>query len=325
MTHVAVAGSDLPSEERLDSADERAWLDLLARISRQSVTKHFQAYVDVPWDDPDYAIDAADARFALPETDPLGATAWYRAQPEAKRARIGLHMLASFMKIGVQFESTLKRGLLEYASHLPNGSAEFRYLYHEVIEEAQHSLMFQEFVNRTGLEVDGLPAYARLFARGLPRLARRFPELFFMFVLGGEDPIDHLQRSELHRGERWAHPLVRRISQIHVIEEARHLSFARAYLRRNVPKLGLVRRHLLRLRTPLILGNMARLMMQPSAQVVREHRIPKSALREAYRGNRVYARARSEALGKTRALCAELGLVAAPYTLVWRHFGILRS
>ena len=92
-----------------------------------------------------------------------------------------------------------------------------------------------------------------------------------------------------------------------------------------LPELGLVKRHLLRLRTPLILGNMAALMMQPSAQVVREYGIPKSALREAYRGNRVYARARSEALGKTRALCAELGLVAAPYTLVWRQFGILRS
>jgi hypothetical protein len=58
---------------------------------------------------------------------------------------------------------------------------------------------------------------------------------------------------------------------------------------------------------------------------VREYGIPKTALREAYRGNRVYARARCEALGKTRALCAELGLLSAPYTLLWRHFGILRS
>jgi hypothetical protein len=316
---------DLPDEERLAAADERAWQDLLARISRQSVTKHFEAYVDVPWDDPEYAIDRADPRFALPVTDALGATDWYQAQPEATRAAIGLHMLTTFLKIGVQFESTLKRGLLEYTARLPNGSAEFRYLYHEVIEEAQHSLMFQEFVNRTGLDVDGLPAYARFFARGLPRLASRFPELFFIFVLGGEDPIDHVQRGELHRGDRWAHPLVRRISQIHVIEEARHLSFARAYLRRNVPKLGFVKRQLLRLRTPLILGNMAGLMMQPSAQVVREYGIPREVLREAYRGNRIYAKARFDALGKTRALCAELGLIQAPWSALWRHFGLLRS
>ncbi len=325
MSFEAVLTGDLPDEERLAAADERAWRDLLARISRQSVTKHFQAYVDVPWDDPEYAIDPADPRFALPETDPLGATAWYRAQPEAVRARIGLHMIANFLKIGVQFESTLKRGLLEYTARLPNGSPEFRYLYHELIEEAQHSLMFQEFVNRSGLAVDGLPLFARVFARGLPRIARRFPELFFVFVLGGEDPIDHMQRSELLRGARWAHPLVRRISQIHVIEEARHLSFARAYLRRNVPRLGFVRRQMLCLRTPVILGNMARFMMQPSAQIAREYRIPKSALREAYRGNRVYAKARCEALGKTRALCSELGLIRWPYSAIWSRFGILRS
>jgi hypothetical protein len=66
-------------------------------------------------------------------------------------------------------------------------------------------------------------------------------------------------------------------------------------------------------------------MMQPSAQVVREYGIPKSTLAEAYRGNRAYAIARHESLGKTRALCAELGLITAPYSLLWRRFGILRS
>jgi hypothetical protein len=316
---------DLPAEEGLRAADERAWRELLARISRQSVTKHFQAYVDVPWDDPEYAIDPADPRFELPVTDSLGATSWYRSLPQPARARLGLHMIATFIKNGTQFENILKRGLLEYAAGLPDGDPEFRYLYHEVIEEAQHSLMFQEFVTRTGLEVEPLPGYARWFARRLPRLARRFPELFFVFVLGGEDPIDHLQRVEVLRGRRWAHPLVQRISQIHVIEEARHLSFARAYLRRNVPKLGVLRRHFIRLRAPIILGNMARLMLEPSAQVVREHRIPAAVFREAYRGNPAHARLRQECVAKTRALCQELGLLTWPYDGLWRGFGILRS
>ena len=68
-------------------------------------------------------------------------------------------------------------------------------------------------------------------------LGRRFPELFFIFVLGGEDPIDHVQRETL-RSERELHPLLERIMRIHVTEEARHLSFARHYLKREVPKLG---------------------------------------------------------------------------------------
>ena len=71
--------------------------------------------------------------------------------PPPPRARLGCELVASKMKIGLHFESILKRGLLEFASTLPNGAPEFRYAYHEVIEEAQHSLMFQEFVNRSGL------------------------------------------------------------------------------------------------------------------------------------------------------------------------------
>ncbi len=61
------------------------------------------------------------------------------------------------MKIGVQFENLLKRGLLAYALPLPNGSSEFRYVYHEVIEEGHHGMMFQEFVNRSGMPIPGLP------------------------------------------------------------------------------------------------------------------------------------------------------------------------
>lgn len=313
----------LPDEEPSDPAlSDDAWHALLERLSRQSVVKHFEAYADVPWDDPEFALDVEDPRFALPEDEPLGATTWYRSQPEAVRARLGAHMVATFMKIGVEFESVLKRGLLEFATRLPNGSPEFRYVYHEVIEEAQHSLMFQEFVNRTGLDVRGLPAAMRVGARQVVRFGRVFPELFFVFVLGGEDPIDHQQRLAMSTGRGFQHPLARRISQIHVIEEARHLSFARAYLRRRVPRLSPVKRHLLRIRAPLILGQMSRLMMQPSPHVARTYGIPRATLAEAYRRNPVHRQRVVDALAKVRRLCVELDVAAPPYDRLWRALGI---
>src|SRR5258705_13267612 len=144
-------------------------------------------------------IDPADPRWELDGEEMLGATAWYRAQPQPVRAAIGLHMYASFMKIGLQFESVLKRGLLEYAFKLPNNAPEYRYVYHEVIEEAQHSLMFQEFVNRAGIDVPGLAGWEKVVSRMVVRLGRVFPELLFVFVLGGEDPIDHVQRQMLRK------------------------------------------------------------------------------------------------------------------------------
>src|SRR5213593_2508472 len=268
-----IPASTLPDEERRSRGRAvESFPALLARLSRQSVVKHFDAYADIDWDAAESRIDPDDPRWTWGDDDVLGATAWYRAQPEGVRARIGLHMIATFMKLGVQFEGVLKRGLLEFASRLPNGSPEFRYVYHEVIEEAQHSLMFQEFVNRTGFDIPGLPAHEERMSRVVVRFARTFPELFFFFVLGGEDPIDHVQRQAL-RSDRPIHPLLKRIMQIHVTEEARHLCFARHYLMQRVPELGVVRRTALAVRAPLILAVMAQLMMRPSREIVRTYGI----------------------------------------------------
>jgi hypothetical protein len=318
----ALLGSDhaIPDEERRVRSAE-TYTELIARLSRQSVTKHFDAYADIAWDSEEFRIDPEDPRWELAEDDGLGATEWYRAQPAGVRARIGLHMIATFMKIGVQFEGVLKRGLLDFASRLPGGAPEFRYVYHEVIEEAQHSLMFQEFVNRTGFDIPGLPPLLRLGTRQVVRLARTFPELFFVFVLGGEDPIDHVQRQMLRSG-RPIPPLLRRIMQIHVTEEARHLCFARHYLREHVPRLGPVRRGLLAFRAPMILAVMASLMMRPSGQIVRAYGIPDAVVAEAYTNNPRHRAETIEATRKVRDLCGELG-IAWPW--LWRRVGIWQT
>jgi hypothetical protein len=302
-------------------AADQAWLSLLDRLNRQSVTKHFDAYADIDWDSPELALDPEDPRWELPGDDPLGGTAWYRGLPAATRARLGCELVASKMKIGLVFESVLKRGLLEFVSTLPNGAPEFRYAYHEIIEEAQHSLMFQEFVNRTGLDVPGLTWDLKFGARRVIGMARRFPALFFVFVLGGEDPIDHVQRTNLRSG-RELHPLLERIMRIHVTEEARHLSFARQYLRANVPTLSRWRRHAIAIQAPFILAQMAAVMMRPPRTLVREYGIPKEVLAEAYGPASPSRAATRESLRKVRNLLTELGLVTRPAKWLWKTFGL---
>jgi para-aminobenzoate N-oxygenase AurF len=316
------SGTSLDDEVQLSArdAEDEAYRKLLHRLSHQSVVKHFDAYADVDWDAPEMRVDPADPRWQLPPDEPLGGTDWYASQPEATRSAIALHMFASFMKTGLQFESVLKRGLLEFAWRLPNGAPEFRYCYHEVIEEAQHSLMFQEFVNRSGFDVPGLAGWQRVGSRLVIRFARTFPELFFLFVLGGEDPIDHVQRKMLHGGRENVHPLLRRISQIHITEEARHLSFARLFLRRNVPRLGALKRRMLQLRTPLILGQMSQQMMQPSAQIVARYAIPREVMESAYRKNPQHHARTAEAVAKVRGLCQELGIATPATAPLWRAF-----
>lgn len=286
---------------------------MVGRLSEQSVRKHFDAYVDVPWDD--HVIDPEDSRWELRGEDPLTATSWYQSLPAGERARLGLWSTVTKMKTGLQFENVLCRGLLEFVDTLPKGAPEYRYGLHELIEEGQHQLMFQEFVNRSGIDVHGMPLDARIGTRFVVLLGRVFPELFFMFVLGGEDPIDHVQREALRSGQ--PHPLLERIMRIHVTEEARHLSFARHYLKDRVPRLSRARRLLLSLGTPLILGEMGAMMLQPSRQLVREFAIPDSVLREAYTENPVHQERAATALRKVRRLCTELGLTDGVARRLW--------
>jgi len=323
MTATAPTTLELPEEEQQAAAGEEAYRQLLARLSHQSVVKHYDAYADIPWEDPAYAVDPDDPRFELPADDPLGATRWYRSRPQPMRARIGLHMIATFARTGRAFESVLKRGLLEFAARLPEGAPELRYCYHEVIEEAHHSLFFNEFVQRVrraGLDVRP-PPIVGAGERQVIGFGRRFPELFFFFVLSGEDPIDWVQRRALASGET-LHPLIERISRIHVTEEARHMAFARHYLRRHVPELRGPKRFVLRLRTALVLKVASQLMMRPSRHVVRTYGIPKPVLREAYGRSSLGAQRAREALGKPRELCWELSVLNERWAPLWKLLGI---
>ena len=110
--------------------------------------------------------------------------------------------------------------------------------------------------------------------------------------------------------------------QIHVTEEARHLSFAREYLRTHVPALGPARRALLALAAPVILGLMARLMLQPRRRLIERYRIPREVVREAYLENPRHADSVRASLGKVRALCQELGLITPRSQRLWRRLGV---
>jgi hypothetical protein len=318
------AGSPLDEDALPDDGggiDERRFRGLVDRLSRQSVTKHYDAYADIPWDDPDFAIDPADPRFIIEPTHPLAATAWYRAQSIEMQARIGLFGLATSMKRGVEFENVLKRGLLTFAfDRLPNNDPRFRYVYHEVAEETHHGMMFQEFVNRSNMNPAPMPGLLRIGSRDVVNLGRRFPPLFFFYVLGGEDPIDQEQRRML-RSDHELHPLVEVIMRHHVTEEARHISFARHYLRLEVPRLGPVARGWLVSVTPFLLGMMADMMLVPAPELHARFGVPRDVLREAGR-SREARRRKVTSVAQLRRLCRELGLITPSSTWLWRAAGV---
>lgn len=295
--------------------------DLLERLSERSVKKHFDAYEDVSWDAPENRVDKTDPRFELDPERGLGATAWYRNLPQKVRAELGLELVAQQMKVGIMFENVLSRGLLHFAMAQPDRSPAFRYAYHEVIEESQHSLMFQELINRAGVSPPGLTGIRAFGANFVPRLGRVFPEMFFLFVLGGEGPIDHVQREELER-DRPIHPLLKRIMRIHVMEEARHICFARRYLEEHVPALSPFAMWQLRIRMPIVFSQMARGMLEPPRKLLARFRVPAAVIREAYDENPEHRRALLAGLASVRELCDALRIVTPKTVWIWQRLGI---
>jgi hypothetical protein len=64
-----------PEEERVGKAvHSDAYFALIRRLSHQSVVKHFDAYADIEWDNPEFRIDHDDSRWELEPGDVLGAT-----------------------------------------------------------------------------------------------------------------------------------------------------------------------------------------------------------------------------------------------------------
>ncbi len=157
----------------------------------------------------------------------------------------------------------------------------------------------------------------RFSSNMVPQLGRHFPELFFIFVLGGEAPIDFVQRKALSDGST-LHPLVRRIIRIHVTEEARHLSFAHRYLEEHVPQLGSVKRTLLAAITPRLVHEMTKDMLELPQPLVQRYGIPKEVVAQIRHDER-YLADRREALVPVRRTLHKLGLLSAPFDGIWRR------
>lgn len=300
---------------RNDAEVEDKFTTIMKRLSALSVEQHFDAYADIDWDAAANAIDATDPRWELPAFEPLSQTDWYRGQSPETRARIGLYRTAQMLHTGWQFENILQVGILIFAMRLPRNSLKFRYLYHELIEEGQHSLMFHEFVRRAGMPTKGMARPMKMLVRPVLMGASKYlPMVLFVAALAGEEPADFVQRQQVKLDH--PHPLINAIIKIHVTEEARHISFARHYIRREVPRMGPIRRTTVAALMPVVMMIGARLMLDDSRNLRREFGVPRRVMREAY-GTPDARRRYAESVSRVRGFCGQVGLMGTVGTRAW--------
>ena len=189
-------------KRNMDVSDDAEYVATLATLSEASVRRHFNPYTDIDWEAPEFSVTKNDPRWVLSATDPLGRHPWYQAQPLEKQIAIGMWRQANAAKVSLQLESILIRGLMHYTFWVPNGSPEYRYCVHESIEECNHGLMFQEMVNRIGMNVPGMPRWLRWISPAIPLYAGPLPGTFFFGVLAGELPIHHTAEEHVAGAQR---------------------------------------------------------------------------------------------------------------------------
>ncbi|MGN2639498.1 AurF N-oxygenase family protein [Nocardia takedensis] len=310
------------SESARTSLYDDAYRETLATLSDGSVHRRFDPYLDIDWDGPEFAIDPDDPRWVLsPEYDPLGATAWYRALPLERRVQIGRWRVTNVVKVGAAFESVLIRGMMQYIMRLPNGAPEFRYCLHEMTEECNHIQMFQELVNRVGVDVPGMRPLFRALSPFIGVAGGYAPVILFIGILGGEEPIDHYQKAVIRDGGNIP-PAVLRTMEIHIAEEARHISFAHEFLAAHLRLMGGPGRMAAALAFPIVMRWLAGEIMTPPKSFAERFDIPERVMREAFWDGPVQRRILAGYFGDMRTLAADLGLMNPIAKRLWSALGV---
>lgn len=159
---------------------------------------------------------------------------------EAQRKALTRQEAASVASTGIWFEMILQQMVLRDMYAKDPTDPRFQWALTEVADECRHSIMFAR-----GAAKLGAPAYRP--RRPVVELGRAFKTLAFgeaayAAILVAEEVLDVMQRDWM-RDERVA-PFVRTINNIHVVEESRHMKFARDETRKRLRGAGPVRRHL---------------------------------------------------------------------------------
>ncbi|MCQ6555797.1 diiron oxygenase [Streptomyces sp. C10-9-1] len=204
------------------------------RLLHSAAVLSYDPAVEVDWDTP---LDK-DFHGASPEWSTLYGTAYWEELTEGQRKELTRQEAASVASTGIWFEMILQQMVLRdiYAKD-PTG-AEFQWALTEIAEECRHSIMFAR-----GAQKLGAPAYRP--RRAVLELGRVFKTLAFgeaayAAILVAEEVLDVMQRDWM-RDERVV-PFVRTINNIHVVEESRHMKFARDETRKRLRGAGRVRR-----------------------------------------------------------------------------------
>lgn len=288
--------------------------DLTAqRLLDSSMRNSYDPDVDVDWDAP-----LVDGKGFMPEerVSLYGTPLWHGLTPE-QRLELAKHEIGSITSVGLWTEIVLMQLLARYAADLDPRSPHTHYALTEIGDETRHAIMFGKGIARLGL-----PAY------GPPR-AVRVPAKLFGAIIGGpamfasvlvvEETTDRLQRSMLD--DERIQPMIRMINRIHVVEEARHVRYAREELVRGLAKLSRPALEVHRLVTAVVAHTVVNVLVHPGVYAAVGLN-PREA-RAAALANPHHHETRRWLAEKIVAFLTEVGMIGGPTKRIWQKAHLL--
>ncbi|TNC29110.1 AurF N-oxygenase family protein [Amycolatopsis alkalitolerans] len=210
--------------------------DVARRLLDSAHTLSYDPAREVDWDTP---LDTGH-HGASPEWSTLYGTAYWAEMTPGQQRELTRHEAASVASTGIWFEMILQQMVLrDFYAKDPTDPA-FQWALTEIADECRHSIMFAR-----GAAKLGAPAYRP--RRLVVELGRAFKtiasgEAAYAAILVAEEVLDVMQRDWM-RDERVA-PFVRTINNIHVVEESRHMQFAREETRERLKGAGRLRKQI---------------------------------------------------------------------------------
>ncbi|TCO58652.1 AurF N-oxygenase family protein [Actinocrispum wychmicini] len=199
------------------------------RLLNSSAEKFYDPEVDIDWNAPlaDGMIYTPDHRISL-----YGTPLWDRMSPQ-QRLELGKHEVASVASNGIWFEVLLMQMLLKEVYRIDPTTRHAQYALTEIADECRHSTMFARAIEKVGAPAYGPPPILRQLGKLLPVIG--YGPALYGSILVAEEILDRIQRESM--ADPAVQPLVRMVNRIHVLEEARHVTFARQEVVRGMAKL----------------------------------------------------------------------------------------
>lgn len=309
------AGS--PASIRLDlppAASERE--ETAQRLLRAAAKRSFNPASDIDWSTP----VTDDDWFYIPEHRvSLFGTPLWDSMTRRQQVALSRHEVASMAQTGIWFELILMQLLVRFVYDEDLTSRNTDWVFTEIADECRHSSMFARLSKTLGGAQHHVSSRGHLLGRILKTIAD--PPEGFAAILIAEELLDMFQRETMI--DESVHPLVRSVSQLHVIEEARHVKFAREELTRQMQRVRGIHLQRVRMMSAWAAAVTANELVQPSCYSAVG--LDPHEARRAARASRVRRESLSWAASKLTALFEEVGLIAGPSRRIWREAGLLAA